>query len=92
MNVAPDIVEFEDEDQVPMFDLIIGTEIMQWLGIILDFETKMVTIDEIALPMRKLQNLQTGNALTTIYGQTEPIATLHETKWAVKIWIPNMRK
>ena len=57
---------------------------MQRLGIVLDFKTKMLTIDEIVLPMRKLKNLQTGNALTTIYGQTEPITTLHETTRMVK--------
>ncbi len=42
-------------------------------------------MDEIDLPMRQWQNLQTQNALTTIYGQKEPIATLHETKRVVKI-------
>ena len=52
----------------------------------------MITIDEIALPMRKLQNLQTWNALTAIYGQTEPIATLHETKQAVKMLDANYEK
>ena len=45
----------------------------------------MITIDETALPMRKLQDLQTRKALTTICGQTEPIATLHETKRVVNI-------
>ena len=37
------------------------------------------------LPMRELKNLQTRNALITTYGQTEPIATQHETKHVVKI-------
>ena len=78
------IVKFDDEDEAPMFDLIIGTETMQILGIVLDFKTKMITINEIVLPMRKLKNLQTRNALTTIYGQTEPIATQRETMCMVK--------
>ena len=43
------MVEFEDKDQVPMFDLIIGTETMQRLGIVLDFKTKLITIDELYL-------------------------------------------
>ena len=60
-----------------MFDLLAGTET--------DFKTKMITICEIILPMRKLKHLQSQNALTTIYGHTEPIATLHETKHMVKI-------
>ena len=45
MHITPDNVEFEDKDESPMFDLIIGTETMQRLGIVLDFETKMITID-----------------------------------------------
>ena len=53
MHITPDIVEFEDKDEAPMFDLIIGTETIQRLGIVLDFKTKMITIDEIILPMRK---------------------------------------
>ena len=44
-----------------------------------------MTINEIDLPIRNLKNLQTRNALTTIYCQTEPNATLHETKRVVKI-------
>jgi len=80
MHITLDIVEFKNKDKAPMFDLIIGTETMQRLGIVLDFKTKMIIIDEIILPMRKLKNLQSQNALTTIYGHTEPIATLHETK------------
>ena len=79
MHIAPNIIEFKDEDQAPMFGLIIGTDFMQQLGIVLDFKIKMITIDEIiALPMRKL-------TLTTICSQMEPIATLHETKRVVKI-------
>ncbi len=35
MHVTLDIVEFEDKDQAPMFDLIIGTETIQRLGIVL---------------------------------------------------------
>ena len=67
-----------------MFDLLIGTETVQRLGIVLDFKTKMINIDEIILSIRKFKNLQSRNALTTIYGHTEPIATLHETKRMVK--------
>jgi len=64
MHITSDIVEFENEDEAPMFDLLIGTETMQRLGIVLDFKTKMITIDEIILPMRKLKNLQSRNAVT----------------------------
>ena len=54
---------------------------MQRLGIVLDFKTKKITIDDIILSVHeKSGNLQTQNALITIYGQTEPITTLRETK------------
>ncbi len=38
----------------PMFDLILGTQTMDELGIILDFKNKMITIDEIELPMQSI--------------------------------------
>ena len=85
MYITLDIVEFYNEEKAPMFDLIIGTETMQRLGIILDFKTKVITIDKIILPMRKLKSLRSRNVLTTIYGHTEPIATLHETERMVTI-------
>ena len=40
--------------------------------------------------MKKIQNLQTLNAPTTIDSQTKPIATLHETKQEVKNLEPNI--
>jgi len=55
----PDIAEFNSDKSSPMFDLIIGTETMAELGIILDFKTKMVTLDEQTLPMLRIKNLQT---------------------------------
>jgi len=69
MHITLDIVEFEDDDKAPMFDLIIGTETMQRLGFVLDFKTKLITIDEIILPMKRLKNLQSGHALTNEQSQ-----------------------
>ena len=77
MHITSDVIEYEDIDD--------ASETMQILGIVLDFKTKMMTIDEIILPMRQLKNLQSQNSLTTIYGHTEPIATPHERKCMVKI-------
>ena len=78
MHITSDVIEYEDIDD--------ASETMQILGIVLDFKTKMMTIDEIILPMRKLKNLQTRHALTTMYGHTEPIVTLYETKHMVNIF------
>ncbi len=43
----------------PGFDLILGCNTMKELGIVLDFHTKEISIDEISLPMRDINNLRT---------------------------------
>ncbi len=48
--VAPDIIEY-DKINKPQYDLILGVKIMKKYGIILDFKDKMITIDEVKLPM-----------------------------------------
>jgi hypothetical protein len=53
----PDVVEYEKGSR-PQYDLILGTETMKKLGIMLDFKVKMITVDEIILPMRKINHLQ----------------------------------
>jgi hypothetical protein len=47
---APDIVEY-DKINKPQYDLILGVKTMKKYGIILDFKDKMITIDEVKLPM-----------------------------------------
>ncbi len=46
-------MEYNDNDYEPKTDLIIGTRTMQELGIVLDFSTNMIEIDQIKLPMHK---------------------------------------
>ena len=41
----------------PGFDLILGSNTMKELGIVLDFQTKVITLDEISLPMRDITKL-----------------------------------
>ncbi len=40
----PDVVEYNKDSKL-QYDLILGTETMNELGIILDFKAKMITID-----------------------------------------------
>ena len=40
-----------------MYDLILGCQTTKDLGIVLDFQTKEMTIDEIILPMRDINSL-----------------------------------
>ncbi len=43
----------------PGFDLILGSSTMEELGIVEDFWTKEITLDEISLPMRDINKLTT---------------------------------
>ena len=58
----PDVVEY-DKDSKLQYDLIFGTETMKEFGIILNFKDKMITIDEIILPMRNINNLEGASIL-----------------------------
>jgi hypothetical protein len=46
----PDIVEY-DKNNRPQYDPILGVKTMKKYGIILDFKDKMITVDEVKLPM-----------------------------------------
>ena len=46
-------------------DLILGTETMKELGIELDFKAKMITIDEITLPMRNFYHLYHSSSISS---------------------------
>jgi hypothetical protein len=52
--VEPDIVKY-DKNNRPQYDLILCVKIMKKYGIILDFKDKMITVDEVKLPMQKHQ-------------------------------------
>ena len=59
--VQPDVVEYDGVTvEKPLFDLILGTKTMDELGIILNFKQRMITIDEIDLPMQSIKNMPTS--------------------------------
>jgi hypothetical protein len=58
----PDVVEYNKNSR-PQYDLILGTVSMKKFVIILNFRDKMITIDEIILPMRNINNLQGSSIL-----------------------------
>ncbi len=43
----------------PGFDLILCSNVMKELGIVVDFWTKEITLDEISLPMGDIKKLTT---------------------------------
>jgi hypothetical protein len=53
----PDVFENDQNMGKTVFDLIIGCNSMEKLGIVIDFKTKTITLDEIILPMRNITNL-----------------------------------
>jgi hypothetical protein len=56
--LQPEIVEF-DALEKPVFDLILGTKTMEAIGI--DFVDKVITIDQILLPMQRINEIPTSN-------------------------------
>jgi len=89
-TIQPDIVENDTNHMSkPGFDLILGCNSMNELGIVLDFWTTEFTIDEISLPMRDIKNLRSKSAANkawvmnnSIYQSTskEPQSMLEATK------------
>ncbi len=61
-HVEPDVVIY-NKDSKPQYDLILGTVTMKEVGIILNFRDKMITNDEIIMPLRNINNLQGSSIL-----------------------------
>ncbi len=58
VHLKPDIVKYARNGAPPAYDLILGKQTLHNLGVVLDFKEKSITIDEILLPMRNINNLQ----------------------------------
>ncbi len=82
--------EYDQKMGKPVFDLIIGCKSMEKLGIVMDFKTKSITIDEIILPMRIIANLTNKSKVKETWAISnalahESISTELATQRAVKI-------
>ncbi len=87
---APDIIEY-DKINRPQYDIILGVKIMKEYVIILDFKDKMITIDEIKVPMQNINYLQ-GSSTLCVCGlrlnhslAVEPQSTQDVTKRVMQI-------
>jgi hypothetical protein len=91
-HMDPDVVEYNKDSKL-QYDLILGTETMKELGIFLNFRDKMITIDEIILPMRNINNLQGSNILQALRHNhslaMEPQSTQDATKSATLRGFPS---
>ncbi len=93
----PDVFEYNQKMGKPVFDLIIGCNSMEKLGIVMDFKTKSITINEIILPMRNIANLTNKSKVKEEWAISnalahEPISTELATQCAVKILDANYKK
>ncbi len=74
----------------PLYDLIIGKETLHDIGAMLDFKERTITIDDILLPMRNINNLQLKPSISRAlkfnsnFAQ-EPVSTRNATKCVVEI-------
>jgi hypothetical protein len=55
-----------DKNNKPQYDLILGVKTMKKYGIILDFKDKMITVDEVKLPMQNINYLQGSSTLRAL--------------------------
>jgi hypothetical protein len=90
VHLRPDIVEYNAEGLKPLYDLIIGKQTLHDTGAVLDFKEKTITIDDILLPMRNINNLELKSSISRVfklnasYAQ-EPESTCNATKHIVEI-------
>jgi hypothetical protein len=63
--MAPDIVEYSKINR-PQYDIILGVKTKKEYGIILDFKDKMITVDEVKLPMRNINYLQGSSTIRAL--------------------------
>jgi hypothetical protein len=86
--VEPDIVKY-DKNNKPQYDLILGVETIKKYGIIIDFKDKMITIDEVKLPMQNINYLQGSSTLRALRLNhslaMEPQSTHEATKHVTQI-------
>jgi hypothetical protein len=86
--VEPDIIEY-DKNNKPQYDLILGVKTMKKYGIILDFEDKMITVDEVKLLMQNINYLQGSSTLHALKLShslaMEPQSTQEATKRVTRI-------
>ncbi len=78
-----DIIE-NNKNNKPQYDLILGVQTMKEFGIILDFKEKMITVDEVKLPIRNINYLQGSSTLRALKLNHSLAMEPHSTQDATK--------
>jgi hypothetical protein len=90
VHLHPNNAEYSKGGPPPLYVLIIGKQTLHDIGAVLDFKEKTITIDDVLLPMRNINNLQLKPSisralrLNSSFAQ-EPASTRNSTKYVVKI-------
>ena len=71
IHLKPDIVEYTRNGAPLLYDLILGKRTLHDLGVVLDFKEKSITIDEIPLPMRNINNLQLNPSTSPVLASVD---------------------
>jgi hypothetical protein len=92
VHLHPDIVEYSKGGLPLLYDLIIGKQTLHDIGIgtVLHFKERTITIDDILLPMRNINNLQLKPSISRALKLNssfahEPASTHNPTKRMVEI-------
>ena len=93
----PDNFKYDKKMGKPAFDFIIGCNSMERLGIVMNLQNKMITIDEIILPMRNIASLTNKSKIKEAWAISnalahEPTSTEQATQHAMKILDANYKK
>jgi hypothetical protein len=78
-----DVVKYSKNNRL-QYDLILGTSTIKELGIVLDFKAKTMTINEVMLPMRNINNLQGASLLRALKLNNRSAMEPHSTQDATK--------
>ena len=86
VTISPDIFELPKMSPKPAYYLIIGIETMPKLGVVLNFDDLMITIDQQKLPMRTFESISNPKQLRSQFKAfTEPISMQEATNRTVTI-------
>jgi hypothetical protein len=90
VHLHPDIVEYCKKGPPPLYELIIGKQTSHDIGAVLDFKEKTITIDDVLLHMRNINNLQLKPSISRVlrlnssFAQ-EPSSTRNAAECVVEI-------
>ncbi len=67
VHLHPDIVEYPKGGPQSLYNLIICKQTLHDIGAVLDFNEKTITINDILLPMRNINNLQLKSSISRAF-------------------------